>query len=156
MNVSCTFKIGPFVSIKKDVFWTSFRRPENTFCLSSECVSIAIYIHEVGCCLLIFKETFFDFMIQHFMTLFEGMQNRWILFIRDFEILAPSWIDTRLLIKLRGIKYNRVGMKKNFGENLEIAKPSHSEQGRNWQQQGRESWWVGWVCLICKVTLEVS
>ena len=65
------------------------------------------------------------------MTLFERTQNRWILFIRGFEIFARAWIDTELLIKLRGIKYNRVRMKKNFGENLETAKPSHSEQGRN-------------------------
>ena len=59
------------------------------------------------------------------MTLFEDMQNRWIPFIRDFEILAPSSKDTGLLIKLRAIKYNRVWMKKNS------AKTSHSEQGRN-------------------------
>ena len=58
MNVFCTFKIGLFVPIKKDVFWTSFRCPENKFCLSSECVSIAIYIYEEDCYLLIFRETF--------------------------------------------------------------------------------------------------
>ena len=46
------------------------------------------------------------------MTLFEGMQNRWILFIRDFEILAPSCIGTGLLRKLQGIEHNRVWMKK--------------------------------------------
>ena len=65
------------------------------------------------------------------MTHFQGMQNRWIHFIRYSEISASSLINTELLIKLRGIKYNRVRMKKNFSENLERAKPSHSEQGRN-------------------------
>ena len=58
MNVFCPFKIGPFAPIKKDVFWTSFRRPENNIRLLFECVSIAIYIHEEDCYLLISRETF--------------------------------------------------------------------------------------------------
>ena len=90
------------------------------------------------------------------LTLFEGMQNRRILFIRDFGILVPSWIDTGLLIKLRAIKQHILWKKKISVKNLERAKPSHCEQGRNWHQQWRKSWWVGWVCLICKVTLEIS
>ena len=77
-------------------------------------------------------------------------------FRKRFEILALSWVDTGLLIKLQAIKHDRVGKKKIPVKTLETAKPSHSEQGRNWQKQGRESWWVGWICLIGKVTLEVS
>ena len=49
MNVFCTFKIGPFILIKKDVFLTSFRRPENNLHHSSECVSIVISIHDEDC-----------------------------------------------------------------------------------------------------------
>ena len=40
------FKNGPVVQMKKNVCQTSFRCPENNFRLSSECVLIAIYIHE--------------------------------------------------------------------------------------------------------------
>ena len=69
------------------------------------------------------------------MTLFEGMQNRWILFIRDFEILAPSCVGTKLLRKLQGIEHNRVWMKKKIG----AAKPIQGERKRYWQQQGRKS-----------------
>ena len=39
-------------------------------------------------------------------------------------------------------------------KNLERAKTKHSEQET--YSHGMESWWVGWVCLIYKVTLEVS
>ena len=59
------------------------------------------------------------------------MQNYWILFVRDFEILAP------LLIKLRPIKHDRVWKKKVSVKNLERAKPGYSEQGTD--GQGRES-----------------
>ena len=110
------------------------------------------FMRKIVICLL--SEKHFNFMIWNFMTLFEGMQNYWILFVRDFEILAPSWIDTKLLIKLRGIKHDRVWKKKISVNNLERAKPGYSEQDTD--GQGRESWWAGWVCLICKVTLEVS
>ena len=68
----------------------------------------------------------------NFMTVFEGMENRWILFVKNVKILASSLIDTGLLIKLRSIKPNRVWMKKTLVKSLETAKPSHIKQGRNW------------------------
>ena len=71
------------------------------------------------------------------MTLFEGMQNYWILFVKDFEILAPSSINAKLLIKLRPIKHDRVWKKKTSVKNLERAKPGYSEQDTG--GQGRES-----------------
>ena len=110
------------------------------------------FMRKIFICLL--SEKHFNFMIRNLMTLFEDMQNRWILFVKDFEILAPSWIDTELLVKPRAIKRDKVWKKKILVKNLERAKPRHSEQETG--SQGGKSWWVGWVCLICKVTLEVS
>ena len=60
-------------------------------------------------------------MTWNFMTLFEGIQNRWILFVRNFEILVPFWIDTGLLIKLCNINPIECGWK-NFGEKVRNGK----------------------------------
>ena len=79
------------------------------------------FMRKIVICLL--SEKHFNFMIWNFMTLFEGRQNYWILFVRDFEILAPSWIDSKLLIKLRGVKHDSVWKKKISMKNLERAKP---------------------------------
>ena len=77
-------------------------------------------------------------------------------FCKRFEILAPSWIDTRLLIKLRGgIKRNRVWMKKNFGKKFRNGE-TKSHRRRNKLTAAGKGELVCWVCLICKVTLEVS
>ena len=138
MNIFCTFKIGSFVPIKKerllDVLKVIFVFHLNAFQLQFQ------LMRKIVICL--FSEKHFNFMIWNFMTLIVGMQNRWILFVRDFKIFVPSWKETGLLIKLRGINHYRVWKKKISVKNLEKAKPSHSDQGRNWQQRGRERWWV--------------
>ena len=69
MNVFCTFKIGPFVRIKKgrllDVLKIIFILHLNVFQLQFK------FMRKIVICLL--SEKHFNFMIWNFMTLFEGM-----------------------------------------------------------------------------------
>ena len=93
--------------------------------------------------LCLFSEKHFNFMT-NFMTRLKACK------------IAGFWIDTRLLIKLRGgIKRNRVWMKKNFSKKFRNGETKSHRRRKKLTAAGKGEM-VCWVCLICKVTLEVS
>ena len=138
----CTFKINLFVQIKKDVFRTSWKK-------------------------LSFTWTRFNYNFYSWGRLFSAYFQRNILisrqilwhvwrpvksldtFCKRFEILAPSWIDTRLLIKLRGgIKRNRVWMKKNFSKKFRNGETKSHRRRKKLTAAGKGEMFVGYVWFV--------